>query len=196
MSTSSPPAPRELSFELNPTFAEHLRAQKAAQAHGRGRQIRTQQLTGAAIGLPLGVAILYGRDGRLDWTDWLLLVLVVGYFVSPLPNVLQVRRLGKQAGGPARITLSERGVTMADARGGSTLAWPLIRDVTERDGFLFFDTADDASGIFVPIMNSVCSPISWATSRKALRNACCGYQPSGRTPLIPCLASAFSASRA
>jgi hypothetical protein len=151
MSISSPPAPRELSFELNPTFAEHLRAQKAAQRCGRGRQIRTQQLIGAAIGLPLGVAILYGRDGRLDWADWLLLVLVVGYFVSPLPNVLHVRRLRKQAGGPARITLSERGVTMADARGGSTLAWPLIREVAERDGFLFFDTADDASGIFVPV---------------------------------------------
>lgn len=151
MSTSSPPASRELSFELHPTFAEHLRAQKAAQGHGRGRQIRTQQLIGAAIGLPLGIAILYGRDGRLDWTDWLLLMLVIGYLVSPLPNVLHVRRLRKQAGGPARVTLSERGLTVADARGGSTLAWPLVRGVTERDGFLFFDTADDASGIFVPI---------------------------------------------
>lgn len=148
----SPPAPpRELGFELAPTFAEHLRAQRVAQRHGRGRQIRTQQLIGAAIGLPLGIAILYARDGRLDWPDWLLLVLVAGWFVSPLPNVMHVRRLRKQAGGPARITLSERGVTVADARGGSTLAWPRVREVTERDGFLFFDTGDDASGFFVPV---------------------------------------------
>ncbi|HEV3050556.1 MAG TPA: YcxB family protein [Longimicrobium sp.] len=147
----SPPAPpRELSFTLDPTFAEHLRAQKAAQAHGRGRQIRVQQLIGAGLGLPLGVAILYGRDGRLDWADWLLLAVVVGYFVSPLPNWLQVRRTRRQAGGPARVTLSERGVTVADAKGSSTLAWRNLRDVTERDGFLFFDTGADAGGFFIP----------------------------------------------
>jgi hypothetical protein len=143
--------PRELSFTLDPTFAEHLRAQKAAQAHGRGRQIRVQQLIGAAIGLPLGVWLLYRRDGRLDWADWLLLALVVGWFVSPLPNMMHVRRLRKQAGGPARITLAEQGVTVADANGSNTVAWPLVRDVTERDGFLFFDTGGDASGIFVPL---------------------------------------------
>lgn len=148
---ASPPAPpRELSFSLDPTFAEHLRAQRASLAHGRGRQIRIQQLVGAAIGIPFGVWILYGRDGRLDWTDWLLVVLVAGYFFSPLPGVLAVRRTRKRAGGPARITLAEHGLTVADAHGSSTVAWPLVRSVTERDGFLFFDLSD-AGGFFVPM---------------------------------------------
>lgn len=148
---ASPPAPpRELSLELDPTFAEHLRAQKGAQAHGRGRQVRIQQRIGVALGVPLGVAVLYGRDGRMDWADWLLMALVVGWFVSPLPGWLQVRRLRKQAGGPARVTLAERGLTVADARGSSTLAWRDVREVTERDGFLFFDTGDPASGLFIP----------------------------------------------
>lgn len=63
----SPPAPpRELSFVLDPTFAEHLRAQKAAQAHGRGRQVRLQQRIGAAIGVPLGSRCCTGATG--GWT--------------------------------------------------------------------------------------------------------------------------------
>ncbi|HEU4884762.1 MAG TPA: YcxB family protein [Longimicrobium sp.] len=111
MTTSSPPAPRELSFELHPTFGEHLRAQKAAQWHGRGRQIRLQQLLGAAIGIPFGLWILHRRDGRLDWTDWLLVAIVAGYFVSPLPAVLHVRRIRRAAAGPARVTIAERGFT-------------------------------------------------------------------------------------
>jgi hypothetical protein len=152
MSTpASPPAPPpELSFELDPTFGEHLRAQRAAQGHGRGRQIRLQQLLGVAIGLPVGMWLLHARDGSLDWTDWLLLVAVIGYFVSPLPAVMSVRRARRDAGGPARIALGERGVTVADARGSHTLAWTAVRDVTESDGFLFFDTGD-AGGFFVPL---------------------------------------------
>lgn len=151
MSTSAPPAPpRELSFELNPTFGEHLRAQRAAQGYGRGRQIRLQQLLGAVIGVPFGLWILHRRDGRLDWTDWLLVALVVGYFVSPLPNVLHVRRMRRTAAGPARVTLSERGFATTDARGGSTLAWSAVRGVTETDEFLVFDV-DDAGGYFVPL---------------------------------------------
>jgi hypothetical protein len=147
----SPPAPpRELSFELDPTFAEHLRAQKAAQRHGSGRKVRIQQLVGLAIGLPLAVALLYGRDRRMDWADWLLIALIAGWFVSPLPNILQVRRLRRAAGGPARVTLAESGITATDARGGNTVAWASVRGVTETDEFLVFDL-DDAGGFFVPL---------------------------------------------
>jgi hypothetical protein len=151
MSTAvSPPAPRELTFELAPTFAEHLRAQKASQRHGRGRQIRLQQLIGAAVGLPIGLAVLYGHDGRLDWIDWLLVALVVGYFISPLPNVLHVRRMRRTAPRPAWVTIAERGITASDAHGGSTIAWRSVRDVTETDEFLVFDV-DDTGGYFVPL---------------------------------------------
>ncbi|WP_420128457.1 YcxB family protein [Longimicrobium sp.] len=151
MSTSSPPAPaRELSFELNPTFAEHLRAQKAAQRHGRGRQIRIQQLVGLAIGLPLAVLLLYGRDRRMDGADWLLVALVAGYFLSPLPNILHVRRIRRTAGGPARVTIAESGITASDAHGGNTIAWASVRGVTETDEFLVFDL-DDTGGYFVPL---------------------------------------------
>lgn len=146
----SPPAPRELGFELNPTFAEHLRAQKASQRQGRGRQIRMQQLIGAAIGLPVGLWVLRARDGRLDWTDWLLVALVAAYFLSPLPNVLHVRRMRRAAPGPARVTIAEHGITASDARGGSTIAWASVRDVTETDEFLVFDV-DDTGGYFVPL---------------------------------------------
>lgn len=146
----SPPAPRELSFELNPTFAEHLRAQKAAQRHGRGRQIRMQQLIGAAIGLPVGLWVLHARDGRLDLIDWLLVALVVGYLVSPLPNVLRVRRMRRTAAGPAQVTIAESGITASDAHGGSTIAWASVRGVTETDEFMVFDV-DDTGGYFVPL---------------------------------------------
>lgn len=95
--------------------------------------------------------MLYGRDGRLDWADWLLLIVVIGWFVSPAPNVMHVRRMRKQAGGPACVSLSERGVTVADAKGSGTVPWRQVRDVTEREGFLFFDTGDDAAGFFVPL---------------------------------------------
>ncbi|HEX8393510.1 MAG TPA: hypothetical protein VF665_14295 [Longimicrobium sp.] len=142
--------PEELSLEVNPTFAEHLRAQKAAQEHGRGRQVRMQQLIGLGLGVPFGLWILHRRDGRLDWTDWLLLALAIGWFASPLPNWLHVRRLRRQAGGPVRVSLAERGVTVADARGSSTRAWRDVHGVTERDGFLFFDLGDPVSGFFIP----------------------------------------------
>lgn len=147
----SPPAPpRELSFELNPTFAEHLRAQKAAQRHGSGRKVRIQQLVGLAIGLPFAVLLLYGGDRRMEWTDWLLVALIAAYFLSPLPNILHVRRMRRAAGGPARVTIADRGITASDANGGATIAWASVRGVTETDEFLVFDV-DDTGGYFVPL---------------------------------------------
>ncbi|HEY0017432.1 MAG TPA: YcxB family protein [Longimicrobium sp.] len=146
----SPAPPRELSFELNPTFAEHLRAQRAAQGHGRGRQVRTQQRVGAVIGLALGLVLLYTDDGSLGVADWVLLGIVVALFLSPLPNILHVRRMRRAAGGPARVTLSEHGVRTSDARGANTVAWAAVRAATETDEFIVFDL-DDAGGFFVPL---------------------------------------------
>jgi hypothetical protein len=56
----------------------------------------------------------------------------------------------RNAAGPARVTLAERGLTTTDAHGGATIAWPAVRGVTETDEFLVFDV-HDAGGYFVPL---------------------------------------------
>lgn len=150
---ASPPAPpRELSLELDTTFAEQMRASRAAQRHGLMglRQIRTQQRVGAVLGAAIGAVFLYADDRRINTAEWVLLAVIVALILSPLAMWLHVRRLRREAGGPARITLAGGGIEIKDARGGNRLGWGAVREVRDDGEFLFFDLGE-ANGFFIPL---------------------------------------------
>lgn len=153
---SAPPAqlphPREVSFDLELTFAEHLRAVRASQRHGWavGRLVRTEQRVAAVTGAAVLLWSLYAGDGAVHPWEWVLVAVVIALCLSPLTVMLHVKIVRSLARGPRRVTLTEGGVAIEGPRGGVRSPWESIRRVCEESGLLLFD-AGDAGAFAIPL---------------------------------------------